>query len=297
MLGFLDYQAKKFGPYPEGAGESQMVLGQKINLMHIVKYKDKTNPLHEEIICSWESRGKEASLASMALTQHELMGPGWGELINLRNIGWKNPQKFFWVLDLLWRHYFLVFGINDTDLAISHLWVFSWKNLELSPRKWLSGHMQIWGDKPCQERCSQSWLWGRRRLSARQAQPCFCGSECQAWVEHEAPRNLGWSCSLQDGSQKDHQSPRGSPRALSGKENGQLLISRLLPAHGPRRCSALSVSQNNYCYRPGAYRVSNHSMLRYVRVQIPSRDLHIENYKTWLTAIKDPNKWRDVLCS
>lgn len=52
MLGFLDYQAKKFGPYPEGAGESQMVLGQKINLMHIVKYKDKTNPLHEEIICS-----------------------------------------------------------------------------------------------------------------------------------------------------------------------------------------------------------------------------------------------------
>lgn len=35
MLAFLDYQAKKFGPYPEGTGESQMVLEQKINFMHI----------------------------------------------------------------------------------------------------------------------------------------------------------------------------------------------------------------------------------------------------------------------
>lgn len=52
MLGFLDYQAKKFGPYPEGTRESQMVLEQKINLMHIVKYQDKTSPLHAEIICS-----------------------------------------------------------------------------------------------------------------------------------------------------------------------------------------------------------------------------------------------------
>lgn len=70
-----------------------------------------------------------------------------------------------------------------------------------------------------------------------------------------------------------------------------------IPSKWAQRCSALSVSQYNYCYRPGAYLVGDHPTLRYVRAQIPCRDLHIENYKTWLRAIKDPNKWRDMLCS
>lgn len=36
MLGFLKYQAKEFGPYSEGTGESWMVLEQVSNMMTLV---------------------------------------------------------------------------------------------------------------------------------------------------------------------------------------------------------------------------------------------------------------------
>lgn len=50
MLGFLEYQAKEFEPYPEGTGESQMALEQERNLINIEIYKDKSSPPHAGII-------------------------------------------------------------------------------------------------------------------------------------------------------------------------------------------------------------------------------------------------------
>ena len=50
MLGFLEYQAKEFEPYPEGTGESEMILEQERNLINTVIYKDKSSPPHAEII-------------------------------------------------------------------------------------------------------------------------------------------------------------------------------------------------------------------------------------------------------
>lgn len=71
MLGFLEYHVKEFEPYPEGTGESQMVLEQERNLINTVNIRiNLAHPLQK----FFGGKSPEAlSLASMALTRQEGM--------------------------------------------------------------------------------------------------------------------------------------------------------------------------------------------------------------------------------
>ena len=144
---------------------------------------------------SWESKRQETSLATIALTCYEVKG--WGMSVGTdqsKKYPGEEPRVFLdsW---LTWHHYVLAAGVNSTSLAISHLWVFSLKNLERGVQENDSrGTHRSKMMSPGQKGHAQSWVGGRSWPSAREAQSCYCGFGCQAWIGHKFPRHLGWAC-------------------------------------------------------------------------------------------------------